>query len=131
MAQIQAIKGFADSFPEQSRVFEMMEETARKVFPLYGFGELIDSAQQINAKLGNNGGSKTVNQAFSPAPAAVNPVVVRNKFDIQNAVLGKCEMCDAEDVNVIKCRIVDELGTRYRSICKKCMDKYSATPVDK
>ena len=40
MAQIQAIKGFADSFPEQSRVFEMMEETARKVFPLYGFGEL-------------------------------------------------------------------------------------------
>ena len=40
MAQIQAIKGFADSFPAQSRLFEMMESTARRIFPLYGFGEL-------------------------------------------------------------------------------------------
>ena len=40
MAQIQAIKGFADQFPAQSRLFEMMEATAREVFPRYGFGEL-------------------------------------------------------------------------------------------
>ena len=40
MAQIQAIKGFADQFPAQSRLFEMMETTAREVFPRYGFGEL-------------------------------------------------------------------------------------------
>ncbi|MBP3730148.1 MAG: histidine--tRNA ligase [Mailhella sp.] len=40
MAQIQAIKGFADRFPAESRLFQLMEDTARKVFPLYGFGEL-------------------------------------------------------------------------------------------
>ena len=40
MAQIQAIKGFADHFQESSRLFEMMEATAREVFPRYGFGEL-------------------------------------------------------------------------------------------
>ncbi|MBQ4615776.1 MAG: histidine--tRNA ligase [Mailhella sp.] len=40
MAQIQAIKGFADHFQASSRLFEMMETTAREVFPRYGFGEL-------------------------------------------------------------------------------------------
>ena len=40
MAQIQAIKGFADHFQASSRLFEMMEATAREVFPRYGFGEL-------------------------------------------------------------------------------------------
>ncbi len=40
MAQIQAIKGFADLFPAESRVFHMMEATAREIFPRYGFGEL-------------------------------------------------------------------------------------------
>ena len=40
MAQIQAIKGFADQFQDSSRLFEMMEATAREVFPRYGFGEL-------------------------------------------------------------------------------------------
>lgn len=40
MAQIQAIKGFADRFPAESRLFQLMEDTARQVFPLYGFGEL-------------------------------------------------------------------------------------------
>lgn len=40
MAQIKAIKGFADQFPAQSRLFEMMEATAREIFPHYGFGEL-------------------------------------------------------------------------------------------
>ena len=40
MAQIQAIKGFADPFQASSRLFEMMEASAREVFPRYGFGEL-------------------------------------------------------------------------------------------
>lgn len=40
MAQIQAIKGFADLFPEDSALFLRMEQTAREVFPRYAFGEL-------------------------------------------------------------------------------------------
>ncbi len=40
MAQIQSIKGFADYFPEESRLFQLMEATAREIFPRYGFGEL-------------------------------------------------------------------------------------------
>ena len=40
MAQIQAIKGFADLFPSQSALFQRMEATARAVFPRYAYGEL-------------------------------------------------------------------------------------------
>ena len=40
MAQIQAIKGFADLFPEESARFLRMEQAAREVFPRYSFGEL-------------------------------------------------------------------------------------------
>lgn len=40
MAQIQAIKGFADLFPDESRQFHRMETAARAVFPRYAYGEL-------------------------------------------------------------------------------------------
>lgn len=40
MAQIQAIKGFADLFPAESRLFQRMEAAARAVFPRYAYGEL-------------------------------------------------------------------------------------------
>lgn len=40
MAQIQAIKGFADLFPDESRLFHRMEAAARAVFPRYAYGEL-------------------------------------------------------------------------------------------
>ena len=40
MAQIQAIKGFADLFPEDSALFLRMEQAAREVFHRYAFGEL-------------------------------------------------------------------------------------------
>lgn len=40
MAQIKAIKGFADLFPDESRFFRIMEEAAREVFSRYGYGEL-------------------------------------------------------------------------------------------
>lgn len=40
MERIQKIKGFADLFPQESGKYVLMEEKAREVFALYGFGEL-------------------------------------------------------------------------------------------
>lgn len=40
MVKIQAIKGFADLFPEESRLFSFLEENARVIFSRYGFAEL-------------------------------------------------------------------------------------------
>ncbi|WP_300158320.1 histidine--tRNA ligase [Solidesulfovibrio sp.] len=39
MEKIQKIKGFADLLPEQSRVFQRLEDTARAVFGRYGYRE--------------------------------------------------------------------------------------------
>lgn len=40
MAKIQAIKGFADLFADESRLFTFLEQSARTVFFRYGFTEL-------------------------------------------------------------------------------------------
>lgn len=40
MAKIQAIKGFADLFADESRLFTYLEQSARTVFSRYGFTEL-------------------------------------------------------------------------------------------
>ncbi len=40
MAKIQAIKGFADLFADESRLFTYLEQSARTVFGRYGFTEL-------------------------------------------------------------------------------------------
>lgn len=40
MAKIQAIKGFADLFADESRLFSFLEQSARTVFFRYGFTEL-------------------------------------------------------------------------------------------
>ena len=40
MAKIQAIKGFADLFADESRLFTFLEQSARTVFARYGFTEL-------------------------------------------------------------------------------------------
>jgi len=40
MARINKIKGFADLFPPESNLYVFMEESARKVFPLYGYEEI-------------------------------------------------------------------------------------------
>lgn len=40
MSKIQKIKGVADLYPEESAKYAFMEDTARKIFSGYGFGEL-------------------------------------------------------------------------------------------
>ena len=62
MAQIQAIKGFADLFPEDSALFLRMEQAAREVFPRYAFGEL-----------------RTPLLEYTAAPSARKPMWCRRK----------------------------------------------------
>ena len=54
----------------------------------------------------------------------VNPKAAELVDPLKN---GKCELCDKENVPVFNAKIVDEMGTRYRCICKECFDKTHAT----
>ncbi|MDL2316033.1 histidine--tRNA ligase [Desulfovibrio sp. OttesenSCG-928-A18] len=40
MTTLSTVKGFADLYPDESRIYTFMENTARRVFGAYGYGEL-------------------------------------------------------------------------------------------
>ena len=42
----------------------------------------------------------------------------------------KCDMCGCECEKITYAKIDDEMGTRYRNICDKCMKQYNATPAE-
>lgn len=41
----------------------------------------------------------------------------------------KCELCGQDDCELIDCEIIDNLGTRYRSICPKCKKEKNAREI--
>ncbi len=41
----------------------------------------------------------------------------------------KCDMCGCECEKITYAKIDDEMGTRYRDICDKCMERYNAKPA--
>ncbi len=89
-------------------------------FVLYGFGQLVDNSDLLVV------GNKTVN----------TPNVKSNyQQDTTNQNVethkGTCELCGATDIDVTYCKIVDNLGTRYRNICNSCKEKNNATPYNK
>ncbi|MBR0466727.1 MAG: hypothetical protein IJJ40_04455 [Clostridia bacterium] len=93
-------------------------------FALYGFGELIDQMQEINSKL-----SGEPNNYSGTNSKRINPTVGKEEKHYKSEK-GTCELCEKQDVDVIKCKIVDSLGTRYRKICPDCMKSKNATPTD-
>lgn len=93
-------------------------------FALYGFGELIDQTQEINKKI--SGEPKKYSDTNSKR---INQTVAKEEKHY-NSEKGTCELCEKQYVDVIKCKIVDSLGTRYRKICPDCMKSNNATPTD-
>ncbi len=43
----------------------------------------------------------------------------------------KCDMCGCESEKITYAKIDDDMGTRYRNVCDKCMEQYNATPAKK
>ena len=89
-------------------------------FFIYGFGELIERAISLDEKSGG----------IKKAPVVKKDTVpVHSKPTVGGCekIVGKCDMCDKENTEVSRCKIVDELGTRYRNLCNDCIEKYNAT----
>lgn len=80
---------------------------------LYGFGELIDYIKDIKYSLGNTENElKKVSKNTTPPPKPMPT----------GWSMGKCELCDKTEVLVCDAKIVDEMGTRYRKVCKDCFN---------
>lgn len=51
--------------------------------------------------------------------------------DENQTISFKCDMCGCESEKITYAKIDDDMGTRYRNICDKCMEQYNATPAKK
>lgn len=91
---------------------------------LYGFGQLIENTDIIAGRSRINNTPEYVAKVFDKTQSSTNDIKTPTK-------LGTCELCDKKDVEVVNCKIVDSLGTRYRNICADCMLEHDAMPTGK
>lgn len=89
-------------------------------FVLYGFGELVENSAIIAQKQDVTiSKSKGVNTPVQQAQTNVDSLKKSN---------GKCQLCGAENVEVMAAVIVDDFGTRHRSVCESCFKKNNCKP---
>ncbi len=99
-------------------------------FTLYGFGQLIENTDIISAEFESikRTASEYAANASDKTPPSSNDTASSANLD---PCIGTCELCDKENVKVVRCKIVDSMGRRYRYLCADCMKKYNAVPIKK
>ena len=65
--------------------------------------------------------------AADEIPAGAGAAVLSGHAPVKN---GKCELCGKENEDLYSAKIADDLGTRYRIICKECASKPDRTLTD-
>lgn len=99
-------------------------------FTLYGFGQLIENTDIISAEFESikRTASEYAANASDKTPPSSNDTASSANLD---PCIGTCELCDKENVKVVRCKIVDSMGRRYRYLCADCMKKHNAVPIKK
>ena len=81
---------------------------------LYGFGELIDKVSSIERNTRDEANETASNLMVKDE--VVEPIP-------KEIVIKKCDFCGKENANGAHCKIVDDLGTRFRDLCCDCIEK--------
>ncbi len=119
-------------------------------FLLYGFGELIDKASEIekNTRMNQNNGSNENGNFFPSNNIEVNnneknaaiPVSKTSAKPIYSCISinstgkeshGTCVICKSSNVDLEKSKIQTEIGTRTLDICKNCYQQFYAASTKK
>ena len=74
---------------------------------VYGFGELVDKVCEIE---------RNMRSTYTNGETEINDF---NK--VKSVIIEKCDLCGREAVKGTDCKIVDDLGTRYREVCVDCI----------
>lgn len=99
-------------------------------FILYGFGQLIENTDVISSKYVVNTPDKAQSSSNDPGSFA-NSNDTKSSANLDPCI-GTCELCDKENVKVVRCKIVDSMGRRYYySLCADCIKEYDAVPIKK
>lgn len=99
-------------------------------FTLYGLGQLIENTDTISSEMESirHITSKYVSNVSDKVQSSSNDTISYTNVD---PCLGTCDFCNRENVEVVGCKIVDSMGTRYRYLCADCMKKHNAVPTKK
>lgn len=99
-------------------------------FTLYGFGQLIENTDAIFSEMESirHITSKYVSNVSDKTQSSSNDTISYTNLD---PCLGTCDFCNKENVEVVGCKIVDSMGTRYLYLCADCMKEYNAVPIKK
>lgn len=89
---------------------------------LYAFGQLVDD---VNALRNQNAPQQEAAPKATPFENAPQKAVSEVNAQYQS---GNCQLCGQASDQLVRCKITDDLGTRYRTICKDCIVKHGATP---
>ena len=108
-------------------------------FTLYGLGQLIENTDTISSEMESIrhiASGYVVNASDKTQSSSNDSGSFANSNDTTNyenldPCLGTCELCNKENVDVVACKIVDSMGTRYRYLCADCMKKHNAVPTKK
>ncbi len=84
---------------------------------LYGFGELIDKVSNIERNTRGEANETASNLMVKDEVVEPTP---------KEIVIKKCDFCGKENANGAHCKIVDDLGTRFRDLCYDCIEENKA-----
>ena len=91
---------------------------------LYGFGEIIDKVSDIERN--TRGKNSEPSSMVKGENETEKEPAFEKTLDVKELVIKKCEFCGKENVPVAHCKIVDELGIRFRDLCCDCIEKNKA-----
>ena len=69
-----------------------------------------------------NAGAQTTGKSAAQIKAHNNVSIDSNAADLT----GTCQLCGKESCHLTSCKIVDNLGTRYRNICDNCLKEINS-----
>mgnify|MGYP006934538420 CR=1 FL=1 len=106
---------------------------------LYGLGQLIENTDTISSEMESirhitsEYVANMPNKAQEPSNNTESSTNSNDTISYTNLdpCLGTCDFCNKENVEVVGCKIVDSMGTRYRYLCADCMKKHNAVPIKK
>lgn len=100
---------------------------------VYGFGELVDKVCKIERNMCSTyAKSETeINDFISEEKSKSSEDESSDSFfsnkepkhggKVKSVIIEKCDLCGREAVKGADCKIVDNLGTRYREVCVDCI----------
>lgn len=110
---------------------------------LYAFGEFVEdihamrdkegtteevkAKREAEARMKREAELKAQQEAAEKTKREAESNAKEQVAEIEQPSGEQCQLCDNYFEHLTYCKIVDDMGTRYRNICDGCIQKYNAT----